>query len=210
MSIQITSLVKYDSRVENLKSADVVALTQTSIRDFANENLDKFKSTFRLSRLVSQIDSSSPSILSNQTEVRLKFPVIPALSSDIQIEFSFQTELDLGDQLHGVSSIDTTGFISGGLELFISDDGNGNLYTYRKASGSRLIQTRNIGTVDYSTGKVLIRSIIIDGIADDNDRFFFFGIPKDVDFSSERDQILVIEDQDITITTENEAPSGVL
>lgn len=204
MSIKIDSIVKFDSRLENLQEGDIVALTKQAIGNYRETELQKFGSTFRFSQFINEIDEASPSILSNETEITLKFPFIPILLSTNTVEFSFQTELDLGDIKHGISSIDSSAFITNNVTTYIADDGNGSLYTYRKAAGAKIPLQINIGSVDYTTGKIRIPSILIESLPTDNNRIFFFAKPKSKDFSSTRSQILIIEDNDISIKTVNE------
>ncbi len=203
--IVVSSTVNYDSNISGLEPSQIETLVRNSIHSYADSNLIGFKGQFRLSKLISTIDSAEDSIKSNSTDIKLKFGVTPPLFVKQQYIFSFQSALDRGDSKNNVTSIDTSAFTYKGFECRITDDGSGTLYIYRKQSGVKVILESNIGTVDYNTGNITIPSLVIENIVDGSSQLYFTAVPAQSDFFAKQNRIIVIEDSDIQIEVIDEA-----
>ena len=104
----------------------------------------------------------------------------------------------------GVTS--STGFniIGSSLEYFMDDDGNGNLRAYSLAGGTtRTYYTTNIGTVDYSTGLILIDGLNITG-STETAGITVTIIPSSNDVVPVRNQLLEIDFTNLKITGQND------
>ena len=72
---------KYNSTLTEKSKSDIKALVETTISSFNTNNLQKFDSVFRHSKLLSEIDNTDSSILSSTTTMKLKRIITPTLSA---------------------------------------------------------------------------------------------------------------------------------
>jgi hypothetical protein len=115
--ILLNTTVKYDPK----KTTATVGTFQNQIRNaillYRNTNLNKFNSTFSLSRLQDEIDGvDSNAIVGSETSVRLQRRVIPTLSTASNYTVNFNVPLKRGTVLNKLTTsefrtTDTTGVI---------------------------------------------------------------------------------------------------
>lgn len=203
-NIVVNSTVKYKSRINTLSAGEVEQLVRDAIDEYADNKLKGFNSTFKYSTFVRSIDDADSSITGNLTEIQLKYGITPTFNVALNYNFSFQSPLDLGDVLHDIRSVRSTGFIFNGFETFIADDGNGNLFSYRIFGSSKIIVQQEIGTVDYETGNISIPTLRVQAIAGGGTTLYFYGIPKENDFSAIRNRILLLDQLDVNINVIDE------
>lgn len=204
LNITLDVLVRYEGRKNNLSPGEIESLVRKSIDRYAIDKLSGFDTDFRYSSLLRYIDNSDSSIVGNSAEVGLKYTVLPSFNIAQSYNFSFQSQLDLGDVHHDVRSVLSSPFIFNGFETLIGDDGNGNLFSFRNFGTSRIIVQQSVGTVDYNTGNISIPALNIQGIPNGNTRLYFFAKSADKDFFATRNRILIIDQNDVKITVINE------
>jgi hypothetical protein len=133
------------------------------IKDYDLNYLTEFGDDFRKSKLMSMIDSTDQSIISNDTSVRMIYKIVPIKTISQRINFSFSNalyrplryEYQLYEQEVVQSSFFT--YIKNGVtysNAIITDDGIGNLRICYNASGVRVVIESNIGSVNYDTGEM--------------------------------------------------------
>lgn len=163
LSIELDCFVYYNnskvSSIEDLKSA-----VSSTLSDFASsEDLNNFGGRFKYSKLLKVIDSTSTSITSNITKVKIRRDLKTILNRPSQYELCF------GNRFHVVASganIKSTGFnISGFSEtLYMTDTPNADMLTGVISfisiddNGVSQIVVQDAGYVDYVTGEVNIYS----------------------------------------------------
>lgn len=90
--LKVTSTVFYDAAKTTQSNEDFKESIKTIIRNYCNNNLNKFNSYFRYSGLETAIDAYSSSIISNEVDlfVGKKFRPILGLSDSYVLDFGFE------------------------------------------------------------------------------------------------------------------------
>ena len=199
----ITSVIlvvnaKYDKKstaktAETLKSEIVDAIS-----DYNTNTLTAFDGVFRYSKLMGIIDNVDNSILSNITTVKVRKTFTPTLSSSTKYDIYFRNAIYNPHSGHE-SVLSSTGFkISGNNnEMFLDDDGQGNVRLYYLVSGIKTVQNATQGTIDYETGQITLNSLDIASISNIrgsiSDKVEITVSPSSNDVVPVRDQILEID-----------------
>lgn len=203
----VKSNVKYNINITGRNPEDVRTLVTRSILQYAIRNLNSFAKTLRYSKLIKDIDSAEPSIVSNETTVSLIKYITPSLNVNQNLTIDFKTSLTneiplLGDEhpiidVHGVSS--TTFTYNGITNCSLEDNGDG-LMRIVTPIGSNHKKIIDIGTVNYDTGIVSLNNFNISNFAGTSLKIF--ATPRNKDIESVQNVILNIIEPDIDITIE--------
>ena len=146
---------------DTLKSEIVDAIT-----DYNTNTLTAFDGVFRYSKVIGIIDDVDNSILSNITNVKIRKSFTPTLSSSTKYDVYFRNAIYNPHSGHE-SVLSSTGFKISGInnEMFLDDDGVGNVRLYYLVSGIKTVQNATQGTIDYATGQITINSLDIASIS---------------------------------------------
>lgn len=196
--LNLTSVVNFKSKGTTLKAFDIKNLVFNKIIDYKNQVLNGFDSDFSHSKLLATIDSVDRSIVSNSTLVDIKKRVYPAFNTPTRFEVNFYNAFDRGDSANNVSSINSTGFTYRGITTYIGDDGKGALFLYRIVDSQKVIIQKNIGSVDYEDGVVVINALDVQGIPN-ADYIEIIAKPVQFDINTPREAILLINEEDIAV-----------
>ena len=161
-SIMLVVNAKYDKK-GTAKTADTLKAEITSaIEDYNENTLTAFDGVFRYSKLTGLIDDVDSSILSNITTVKMRKSFTPTLNSSTKYDVYFRNAVYNPHSGHE-PILSSTGFkISGNAnEMFLDDDGIGNVRLYYLVSGIKTVENATQGTIDYATGQVTLNSIAI-------------------------------------------------
>ena len=159
---------------------------------------------FRHSELVGLIDDTDSSILSNITTVKMYKEITPTLNSGLKYTLNFNNAFFNPHSGHNASAggiVSSSGFKinddSSTNEHFLDDDGAGNIRVYYLSGTTRIYTDSTYGTVDYTTGEIILTSAHltsisnVDGAASTVVRIFT--IPNSNDIVPVRNQILEID-----------------
>ena len=91
--IQVNSNVQYDPKLTTLSSSQMAVLVRSAISGFANTTLNTFNSTFQLPTLISTVQSSNPSIITNDASISLQKRFYPSFTSSRTYSFDFGVSL---------------------------------------------------------------------------------------------------------------------
>ena len=146
---------------DTLKSEIVDAIT-----DYNKNTLTAFDGVFRYSKVMGIIDDVDNSILSNITTVKIRKQFTPTLNSSTKYDVYFRNAIYNPHSGHE-SVLTSTGFkISGNSnEMFLDDDGMGNVRVYYLVGGIKTIQNATQGTIDYATGQVTLNSLSVNTVS---------------------------------------------
>jgi len=146
---------------DTLKSEIVDAIT-----DYNTNTLTAFDGVFRYSKVIGIIDDVDNSILSNITNVKIRKSFTPNLSSSTKYDVYFRNSIFF-PRSGQESVLSSTGFkISGNNnEMFLDDDGLGNVRLYYLVSGIKTVQNATQGTIDYATGQITLNSLDVASIS---------------------------------------------
>ena len=176
-----------------------------TLNSFAkSEDLTRFDGRFKYSNFSSNIDDTDNSITSNVTNVVLRRDIYPKLGSNFGYEVCYGNALFC--QVGNSFNIQSTGFtvdrFAGTVYLTdIADTvDNGRLALFRIGSdGSPEFLDRNIGTVDYETGELLIDSLNITSTTLSNGIIQIQALPRSNDIIGLRDLFLTISTSNSTV-----------
>ena len=209
--ITLETTFKYDS---SLTTKDVSTLETDvieAITGYNTDTLENFTGVFRYSAVGQTIDGADTSILSNITKVKMYKYITPTLSSGLKYTLSFNNAFYNPHSGHNSSAggiVSSTGFKinndSSTNEHFLDDDGAGNIRVYYLSGTTRVYTSTTFGTIDYTTGEIILTSANItsisnvDGAASTQIRVTT--IPSSNDIIPVRNQVLEIDTANSTIT----------
>ena len=169
-SILLTSTIKYDANSTTNSADTVKANVLNTITNYNTDTLQKFDSLFRHSKLTGLIDDTDSSILSNITTLKVRKSFAPLVGTSSKYNVYFRNALYNPHSGHNASSggiLSSTGFKIDGNdnEMFLNDDGNGNVRMYYLSSGVETYINETQGTIDYGTGAIILNSLNITTIS---------------------------------------------
>jgi len=91
--LTITSNVLYDPKYTTLTSTQLKTQILNTIKSFGNSTLNTFNSTFRLSELISNVQSTSSSFITNDASIVLQKRFVPDLINSTTYTFNFGVSL---------------------------------------------------------------------------------------------------------------------
>lgn len=161
--VEITSDVRYNPSLTSKTATQIKSDVVTKIREFSNTYLTDFGSDLRLSKLVSAIDGTDTSIISNQTDIRAVYKITPTKGSSTRVNFSFENAIYR--PFSTPYAVNETEVIRSSLFTYyrdgtyydarLTDDGEGNLRIYYLTADTRqIILESNVGSVNYDTGEL--------------------------------------------------------
>lgn len=157
--LDIQSTVRYNSTQTSRSAEEIRSACLSEILEFGSTNLSEFDKDFRYSKLLSKIDSTDSSILSNNTKVRMAKEISPFTKTSLASVLLFNNEIEKGS----ISSSLFTKEINGVFFEASLDDLNGNIRMVSSTRGSKEVIQFDVGTVDYVTGKVNINNFLLSG-----------------------------------------------
>jgi hypothetical protein len=211
-SILLTSTVKYDEKLTTKTATTLKSDIVSILTNYNTATLQKFDGVFRYSKVTSLIDNTDTSIVSNITTVKVRKNFTPILNTSSRYDIYFRNSLY--NPVSGYNSVnggilESTGFkISGDSTniFYLDDDGAGNIRRYRLVGSVRTYVNNTQGTINYTTGQIILTSLNISSI--ENIRGSASTVieltvtPKSNDIVPVRDQILEIDTANSLITVE--------
>ena len=202
---------KYDNGATTKDVSTLETNVLTVISNYGTSNLENFTGLFRHSKLTENVNNADTSILSNITTVKMYKYITPTLSSALKYTLSFNNAFynpHSGHNSSGGGVVSSTGFKINNddstNEHFLDDDGAGNIRVYYLSGTTRIYTSTSFGTVNYTTGEIILTSANItsisnvDGAASTQIRVF--AIPNSNDIVPVRNQVLEIDTSNSTIT----------
>lgn len=199
LGLMVSSQINYFSNKTVRQKDDIKNLVYSQIRAHRDQNLLGFDADFRYSKLIKDIDVVDQAIESNLTTVKMKYRFNPAFDVPANYSVILNNAIDLGDATNQNSAVNSTGFYYNGLLSYLSDDGRGKLYLYYFSNDQKIIIQPNAGSVNYSTGEIQITNLLVTGIPNDFNYIDLIVTPAKNDIVAYRNQILLLEDSDISV-----------
>ena len=196
---------KYNSIVTEKSKSDIQALVETTVSSFNTNNLQKFDSVFRHSKLLKDVDETDTSILSSTATLKLKRIVTPTLNAITKYTIAFNNAAYHPAASWAQTVVESTGFyLSGNTnEQFIDDDGSGNIRTFYLLGGTtKTITNAAAGTVNYGTGEVVLTSFNITSVTNSSGTIDITIKPDSNDIIPVRQQVIEIDTVATTVTAE--------
>ena len=194
---------RFNSNLTTLTSDDLQGTITNTLTNFNNNSLKSFNSAFRHSQVTKLIDDSDTSITSNITKVVLGKFFTPTLNESIGYTISFNNVIfnpHAGHSMNEGGVIASTGFkVSGDTvnEMFLDEDGFGNIRRFYILAGEKKYVDNTAGTVNYGNGTITLNPLTINQVLDvDNTsstQIRITTIPDSVDIIPIRNQLLEID-----------------
>lgn len=172
--------------------------TKTAILSFTEDNFSTFDGVMRYSQLVNTVDRVSSAILNSNTRVSLIKEIIPVLHASYQVSFSFFNELN-NDMV--APSLTSSGFYvqNNPNILYFEDNKAGIIQIVYWKDGVKVVDTVNVGTVDYLAGTVLINALNFTSTIDAV--LYFYGTPKQSDIITKHNVVPRIQGSNVKVTS---------
>lgn len=209
--LTVTSTVKYDSSKIKLSPNVIKANIKQAIVNFGTNNLSLFDKKFRYSKLSQVIDNVNVGILNNVTSVKMTKEMIPTLNTSSSYNFKFNNAIyhPFENYRYAVTS---TSFVHPdendvAKESCHFDDLNGILRIISSINGIETIVKNNIGIINYNTGEFVINQFSPVSITGDYIKITV--VPATSDIVPVRNQILLIENEDVVVNMIDDTDIGV-
>ena len=208
--VTIDTKVKYDSTNTTLTAGSIESLLTNTIYQYGQSELGLFADQFRYSPLIKKIDETESAIESSLTTIKLRRSFAPSLNVASSYTLKFSNEIPT---VNGVSQITSTLFTHyDDDDILRTDcslqDADGVLQVYRTSGASTIVVANNVGTVTYASGNVALSSFKPIVIADGTANVEVTVSLESNDISPLREQILLISNNDITISMYDTGGSG--
>ena len=205
MFLNVDAKVYYNTKTTAASESDIRVAAKAAIVAYSTNNLSDFRKTFRFSKLGYDIDKSNANILSNDTEVLAIIPINPVLNTATSYTLNFKNILITDHLLTDNESIadhkpaiKSSQFTYNGKTAFIQDNGAGVLQILRTTSTGFVYLNRNIGSVNYVTGQIIITNLSVSAFI--GAEIKIYGRTASKDIAAPKDRIITIREQDINIT----------
>jgi|688.fasta_scaffold00624_19 hypothetical protein len=173
LDLVVDSKITYNPSALNISAGTLKALAVAYAFSYSNIQLNSFGSNFYYSAFIKGISDLHPSILSNQTTVKLRKTVEVG-----RIVSSKGLVIDFGNSLYhphdGHISILSSNMFPhknyDGTTVYnctLEDDGYGVLNVVKyETSGAKTVVLKGVGTIEYSTGIIRLNSKFVPQIAE--------------------------------------------
>jgi len=209
--IILETTFKYDSSLTTKDISTIETNVLDAITTYNTDTLEDFTGMFRYSAVGQVIDGAESSILSNITKVKMYKNITPTLDSGLKYTLSFNNAFfnpHSGHNATGGGIVTSTGFKinndSSANEHFLDDDGAGNIRVYYLNGTVRVYTSSTFGTIDYTTGELILTSAHITSISNvDGAASTIVRVtvqPDSNDIVPVRNQVLSIDTANSTIT----------
>ena len=200
--VTISTAIKYDSTNTDLAAASIESLITNTVYQYGQSSLGTFSNQFRYSPLIKKIDETESSIESSLTTVKLRRTFTPTMNVATSYTLKFSNKIPT---VSGVAQVSSTQFShyddSGILRTSCAlQDSNGVLQVYRTSGTDRIIVANNVGAVSYTSGNVALTTFKPTAITSGAANVDVTITLDSNDISPLREQILLIENSDITIS----------
>lgn len=201
--LKINTKLVYDRRKTTLTKNEIIAKLKLQVNLFAQKELSNFDTSFRYSKFLYLIDNVDSGIISNITDISLIRKNEVTLNQINKIEISFNNRLK-------TSSITSNGFVisqdptityNSGDVFFLDDDGLGVVRIVKYESGNKIVVKNNAGTINYTTGSIIIESILPSSLLETT--LNIEAKPYENDVLAKRQDIILLNPENFTVTAED-------
>lgn len=208
--LNLTSNVYYDPNKTIISGNELATSIRDRIVTYGDENLNKFGSNFRSSKFSSFVDSIDPAINSSDTSLILEKRVEPqfnrTLPYTIKYDNALKHPIDGYPSILESSSFYYLDYTSDAVEkpsvvAYLDDNGYGVVRIYKIVGLEKVYVIENIGTIDYTTGTLVLKSFAPLGIPDGSIDIKIRVVPDREDIFVRRNQVLQINEESIVINT---------
>jgi hypothetical protein len=205
--VTISSVVNYDAKKTSLSEDTISNLVLDVIKNYNDAEINTFGTYFRYSKLSRLIDVAERSILSNVLTAQMRKEVAVQLGVSTRYEINFSNAIDNATNNrpsthpYGVGNkITSNSFTIGGFSDCFLEDNNGIIRIYRTLGVENIAVSINAGTINYTTGKVILTNFAPTAFNDGGTTLKLTAFPQNKDILPLRGQIISIRDEDISVS----------
>jgi hypothetical protein len=202
----INATVNYNPNMTSLLKSSLEAIVINTIKQYSIDDISTFSKYFRYSKLSRLIDTSERSILNNLVNVTMKIETDVQLNARARYEINFSNPINsttLGRPFNhpyaAGNQVSSNEFTYLGFTNCFLEDNNGIIRVYRKVGPNTIGVVNNVGTITYSTGKIVLTNFAPSAFADGSSTLKMTAIPSNKDILPLRNQIVTIRESDITV-----------
>jgi len=205
---EVVTNVLYNINNTSRSARDIQSLVESTILTWGSDNLEKFGSDLRFSKLCKAIDDSEDAIISNNTQLRLVKQVIIEKGVATRVSFSFENQIKTENlttrKIYETTqpSIETSVFTYSignvDYQARIKDDGQGNLMVVAVINNEIVLLADKVGTIDYATGLLTISEITYEDF--DGSYISIYAKTQNFDIETKANKILQLSDEYLTVT----------
>jgi len=199
--LDIQSSVRFNSTQTTRGEEDLRSSVINSIIQYGTNNLSEFNKDFRYSKLLTAIDSTDESILSNNTKIRMIKEIAPFIQINNDFVLDYDNEIEKGSFISSMF-IKTINGVNFEASL---EDLNGLVRMVSSSRGAKEVLDFNAGTIDYQNGIVTLSEFKLDGYfsrgrVSFGDRVQLYAKNVNPDIIVDQDQIILIQSLNINVT----------
>jgi len=205
--VALDTTVYYNTKTSDATNSEIDSLVRNVIASYNVTHLSDFKKNARQSRIARVIDDTNASIISNDTELRMIIDFVPIISTASSITVDFENSLILDHPLTAGEDINrhkpaikTSSFSYGTQTAYIQDNGAGVLEVLTNTLDGFSTLDGNVGSVDYTTGRVIIRNLDVNSFS--GSAIKIYARPESQDIIGPASKVISIRDVDVSVTVE--------
>lgn len=190
--ITTRTTVEYDRNLTSVDVSSIGAFVRQEMINYFSEELQQFKKKFQYSRLIERLNNAHYSIKNVLLGISIQKRIVPAFN--VNNSYIDGNALRFNNKLTP-GSIKSTKYYGNwnnqSTLLHLKDDGNGNI-----TLNDDIQYLTNVGTVDYTSGKISIISLFPTGYPSSQFDIRITALPirDDLNIESERNQIIEMDD----------------
>lgn len=198
--VLVTSYVYYNPRETNKTPSQLESIVKQSLIDYNVNELQRFDSILRFSKMTRVIDESDPAITNNTTRILIRRTFEPIYNISSEYKLNLINPISKAGNKEGDVFSSSGFFIPNSTQIhYLDDDENGNIRLYYlNTNFDKVIVNSTIGTIDYDSGLVVVRNLNITSL--NGGTLDFIIRPSSYDVVSALNQIVEISEADLNIT----------
>jgi len=198
-SIRVAATLKVNLALSNSTVQDIYSLVKTVISNYDVAYLNKFKSKFVESQLVTKIVECSPSVISAKLKVLLVSKIYPNLVKPTSYSMSFNAPIAPGSLTCDSFTIQNPTVATD--YKFVDAAGVVKIIAIPNNGATTYFLNGNYGSINYTTGEVQISEVIISPSAN-SVGLSVFATPADQDIFSTGLHVLSIDTTNTVVTSQ--------
>lgn len=209
--MRVITSVRYDPRSTTRTKLQLEASVIAAIASYAEQNVEKFDTSFRFSKFTRVIDDTDEAIVSSLTRVDLEKRIYPDLGVANQYTLKFGSQI----RRTGTESVilealshrfDYTSDLTGNTvtNCFLYEQLGSVYVAHRTDAGAIAAITNSIGSVDVTTGLVILNNFAPIAIESDELDIRIEVVPSAFDFSPTLNQLFTLDNTDIQVQLLND------
>lgn len=212
----VNTQVKYDPRSTTRTKQQLASAVAATIDTYAEQNIEKFNTSFRFSRLTRAIDDTDIAISSSLTRIELQKRIYPVVGDSNSFVVKFGGPL--------LKSGTTSAILPSSTHRFDYAAANGTVFTncilresnniiqiigYQDdATHSEVVINENVGTLDTTTGVMTLSNFAPEAIENDAVDVWIHALPLTTDLTPSLNRMYTVDANTIVVSLFDESQTS--